>query len=81
MNMHNVVRDVFNLWNKNHVSWDFPGSPVVDSALPLWGVQVRSLVGELRSHMPRSPKKKKKNHVSRLYGHLVCIGVCVCTNI
>ena len=27
---------------------------------PLQGVKVRSLVGELRSHMPRSVAKKKK---------------------
>ena len=28
-----------------------PGHPVVKTALPLQGPQVRSLVGELRSHM------------------------------
>ena len=32
-------------------SWDFPG-------LPLQGVWVRSLVRELRSHMPRGQKKQ-----------------------
>ena len=31
---------------------DFPGGPVVKTAFPLQGVQVQSLVGELRSHMP-----------------------------
>ena len=29
--------------------------------LPKQGVQVRSLVGELRSHMPRGQKTKTKN--------------------
>ena len=38
-------------------SQDFPG---LDSALPLQGAQVRSLVGELRSHMPHGKAKKKK---------------------
>ena len=33
---------------------------VQDSVLPLQGARVRSLVGELRSHIPRSQKKKKK---------------------
>ena len=32
--------------------WDFPGGPVVDCMLPMQGAWVRSLVGELRSHMP-----------------------------
>ena len=33
--------------------------------IPLWGVcaGVRSLVGELRSHMPRSSAKKKKEQM------------------
>ena len=31
---------------------DLPGSPAVDSALPLQGAQVQSLVEELRSHLP-----------------------------
>ena len=39
--------------------WDFPGGPVVDSALPLHGARVSSLVGELRSHIPRGRAKKK----------------------
>ena len=38
---------------------DFPGGPVVKTpALPLQGVWVQSLVGELRSCMPRGQKKK-----------------------
>ena len=36
-----------------------------DSALPLQGVQVRSLVRELRSHMLRGTAKKKKIHESK----------------
>ena len=39
---------------------DFPGSPVVKTALPLHGARVRYLVGELRSGMPRGMAKKKK---------------------
>ena len=39
---------------------DFPGSPEVDSALPLQGARVPSLVGELRSCMPRGTAVKKK---------------------
>ena len=31
--------------------WDFPGGPVVNTALLLQGVQVQSLIGEQRSHM------------------------------
>ena len=43
--------------------WDFPGSPVVKTAIPLQGIRVWSLVGELRSHMPRGlAKKQKKTH-------------------
>ena len=38
---------------------DFPGNPVVKTALPLQGAQVRSLVEELRSCMV---KKKIKTH-------------------
>ena len=41
-------------------SWDFPGSPVVKTALPLQDMRVQSLVGELRSLMLRSVAKKKK---------------------
>ena len=45
---------------------NFPGGPVVKTLLPLQGVWVRSLVGELRSRMlhgaawPKVKKKKKK---------------------
>ena len=44
---------------KINITGDFPGGPVVKTALPLQGAQVRSLVGELGSHMPRSTAKKK----------------------
>ena len=30
---------------------EFPGSPVVNTVIPLQGVRVQSLVRELRSHM------------------------------
>ena len=42
--------------NLENILGDFPGSPVVKTTLP-W---VRSLVGELRSHMTHSIAKKKK---------------------
>ena len=44
-------------------SRDFPGGPVVKTALPLQGAQVRSLVRELKSHLPRGAAKEtlKKN--------------------
>ena len=42
---------------------DFPAGPVVKTPQ---GVQVRSLVGELRSHMPRGVAKKKKKKLAIL---------------
>ena len=39
---------------------DFPGGPVAKNVLPLQGAQVRSLVGEPRSHIPVGAAKKKK---------------------
>ena len=42
-------------------SRDFPGGPVADSALPLLGAQLRSLVWELRSRMLHGKAKKIKN--------------------
>ena len=45
-----------------------------DSVLPLQGPQVRSLVGELRSHMPRGEakiKKKKKWWLGEWYQYLL----------
>ena len=38
---------------------NFPGSLVVKTTLPLEGARVRSLVMELRSHMPQSTVKKR----------------------
>ena len=32
-------------------TWDFPGGPVVKTALSVQGSKVRPLVGKLRSHM------------------------------
>ena len=40
--------------------WDFPGSPVVKTTVPLQGERVGSLVRELTFHMPHSTAKKKK---------------------
>ena len=40
---------------------DFPGSPVVNAALPHPGIRVQSLVGEQRSHVPHYTAKKLKN--------------------
>ena len=37
---------------------DFPGSPVVKTALLLQGAQVQSLVVELRAPMPHGKAKK-----------------------
>ena len=44
-------------------SWDFPGSPVVKTPCSMLGVQVQSLVRELRSHLLYSVSEtKKKKH-------------------
>ena len=40
---------------------DFPGGPVVNPALPMQGGQVRTMVGEIRSHMLCGSAKKKRN--------------------
>ena len=51
---------LFNKW----CGWDFSGGPVVNA-----GVQVQSLVMELRSHMPQGQKtkqnKKQKQHCNK----------------
>ena len=41
------------------------GGPVVKAELPLHGVGVQSLVGELRSCMPHDTAKKKKREKER----------------
>ena len=66
--LHLKVFALFLLWNnlvlsggfKMRSPGDFSGSPVVKTMLPQQRVQVRSLIGELRSHMPHSQKKKSK---------------------
>ena len=40
--------------------WDFPGGPVVKTLPSMQGVQVQSLVTELRSHMRAAKKPKHK---------------------
>ena len=60
-----VINYIFHLalasWpHKTTSSWDFPGSPVAKTpALPLQGARVQSLVGELRSSMPRRTAKNE----------------------
>ena len=44
----------------NSKAGDFPDGPVVDSILPTQGAWVWSLVRELRTHMPCSMGKKRK---------------------
>ena len=45
----------------NTCGWDFLGDSVVKTeSLPLQGTPVQSLVGEKRSHMPRSTARKMK---------------------
>ena len=43
--------------------WDFPGDPVAKTSPSNVVVWVQSLVGELRSHMPRGQKTKKTKAV------------------
>ena len=38
---------------------DFPGGPMFRTLFPLQGAQVRFLIGEPRSHMPRGRAKNK----------------------
>ena len=44
---------------------DFPSGPAVNSALPLQGVQFRSLVRELRTHVPCGLVEKLKNNSNK----------------
>jgi len=37
---------------------DFPSGPAVDSVLSMWEARVRSLVGELRSHVSQGTVKQ-----------------------
>ena len=41
--------------------WDFSGGLVVKTSLPMHGVWIRSLVRELRSHIPQWQKSKTEN--------------------
>ena len=47
----------FHSFNK-YLLWDFRGSPVVKTVLPMQGAWVRSPVKELRSHMLHSKINK-----------------------
>ena len=51
----------------NIENMDFPGSPVVDSVLPLQGAWVQSLAGELKAHMPHGMAKKKKKEYRKSF--------------
>ena len=50
---------------------DFPGGPVVKTpCFHCMGHEFKSLVGELRPHMPHSVAKKKKQHDrARMHPH------------
>ena len=50
----------------NHKMWDFPGGPVVETALPVQGAEVQSLVRELTSHMPWYAAKKVKKKEKKI---------------
>ena len=54
-------------------SRDFPGGPVADSALPLLGAQLRSLVWELRSRMLHGKAKTPFRWVWRWAGPQGCM--------
>ena len=45
---------------KNSLNGDFPGGPVVNTSPSDAGGATGSLVGELRSHKPRSQKKQNR---------------------
>ena len=48
-------------------NWNFPGSPVVKTQLPLQGTRIWSLVRELRSHVPCKHNKQKKKKKERKF--------------
>lgn len=50
---------------------DFPGSPVVNTALPLQGEPIRSLVREIRSRMPRDEAKNKQKNPTKWKMHAI----------
>ena len=60
--------------NKKGRKSDFFGGPVVKTVLLMQGVQVQSLVGELRSHIAHAvaKKKKKKQRKEKLEGTQEC---------
>ena len=47
-------------------SRDFPGSPMMTTMLPRQGMQVGSLLRELRAHMVKKLKKKKSRKKANL---------------
>ena len=57
MNLEFCTKRNYNLRRKVR---DFPGGPVVKTLPSMQGVQIQSLVGELRSYMPWGQKTKTK---------------------
>ena len=49
---------------KKKADLDFLGGPVIKISLPMQAVWVWSLVGELRSHIPRGQKPKHKRETT-----------------
>ena len=60
--------------NKESRKSDFLGGPAVKSALPMQGVQVQSLVGELRSHIAHAVAKKKKRKKGKIGRNIGTLG-------
>ena len=56
--------------SKNTQHRDFPGDPVVKSALLMQGAWVQFLVEELRSHMPHVETAKKKKNTQHTFHYL-----------
>ena len=54
-----ISNSVNNLYSLKDPFGDFPGGPVVKTALPLHKAQAQSLVRKLGSHMPHGGQKNK----------------------
>ena len=60
--------------NKKGRKSDFLGGPAVQTVLPMQGVQVQSLVGELRSHIAHAVTKKKKKKKGKIGRNIRTLG-------
>ena len=58
-----------NFLKSTHI-WDFPGSPVVKTVIPLQGASVLSVMRELRSHMLHGADKRRKEEKFKINTHL-----------